>query len=79
MANSWRWLQGLLGHFEIFLGLDQTVEGLGHRKGHFVGGPLDFLFLRLGAGLGGLGIVVGLQAVEDELFAVTAGITFPLE
>ena len=58
-------LQGLLRHLQVFLGLDQTVKGLAHRKGHFVGGPLDFLFLRLGAGLGGLGIVIGLQAVED--------------
>ena len=50
----------LLGHPEIFLGLHQAVEGLGHRIGQFIGSPLDFLFLGLRAGLGGLGIVIGL-------------------
>ena len=57
--------EGLLRHLQVLLGLDQLVKSLGHRKGQFVGGPLDFLFLRLGAGLGGLGIVIGLQAVKD--------------
>ena len=52
--------QGLLGHLQILLGLDQAVEGLGHRKGHFIRSPLDLLFLGLGAVLGGLGIVIGL-------------------
>ena len=68
-----------MGHLQVLLGLDQLVKSLGHRKGQFVGGPLDFLFLRLGAGLGGLGIVIGLQAVKDYLLAVNAGIAFPLE
>ena len=72
-------LPGLLGHLQILLGFDQLVEGLGYAKGQFVRSPLDFLFLCLSAGPGGLGIVIGLQTVKDELFAGKAGIAFTLE
>ena len=53
-------LQGFPGYPEIFLGLDQAVEGLGHRISHFLRGALDLLLLGLGPDFGGLGIVMGL-------------------
>ena len=52
-------LQGFPGYLEIFLGLDQAVEGLGHRIGHFLCGALDLLLLGLGTDFRGLGIVMG--------------------
>ena len=51
--------QGLLGHLQIFLGLDQAIEGLGYRKTHFSRSALDLLLLGLGAVSGSLGIVIG--------------------
>jgi hypothetical protein len=39
---------------------------------------LDFLLLRLLAGLGGPGIVISLQAVKYDLLAQNTRIAFPL-